>query len=117
MPRVLGKDAGITIATNSRKYKEATASEHIQEAGNAIKDLFDKKRQKRRMEAMSSLDSKHCSQKAWQRINLHTGRTRKKIRCTIDPSAITKQYRSKRLLSPSKPDIDQAVFMSESGPW
>jgi len=43
------------------------------------------------MEAVSSIDFQHSSRKAWQRINLLTGRTRKKIRCPIEPNAIAKQ--------------------------
>jgi len=43
------------------------------------------------MEAVSSIDVKHSSRKAWQRINLLTVLTRKKIRYPIDPNAIAKQ--------------------------
>jgi len=43
------------------------------------------------MEAVSSIDFKYSSRKAWQCNNLLTGRTRKKIRCPIDPNAIAKQ--------------------------
>jgi len=71
------------------KYKEATASEDIQDAATALMDHIEKK-QERWMEAVSSIDFKHSSRKAWQRINLLTGCTRKKIRCLIDPNAIAK---------------------------